>query len=1062
VDFRILGPLEVLDGDRPVALGGAKQRSLLALLLLARGRPVTTDLLIEEIWNGEPPETARKSVHGYVSSLREALGEGRIRTLERGYRLHVEPTEVDADRLDDVVRSSTEATPADALTRLREGLELVRGDPLEDFRGEPWADTEATHLDELVLTALERRFDAELELGEHGRLIQELERLVAKHPYREHLLEQLVVALYRSGRQADALEAHRRAVARLRTELGLEPGRRLRTLEQAILNHDAALEPKVRAKTPRERRRRGWKFVAFGGAVLAGAAGAAAVLLASDGGVRLQSLEPGVVLLDMEKQEVVARWPHGDFEFPWITTGNGRFWVASFNAPFTAIDPRTGRFVHRLLPPFASSTNLALPRARSIWFTGTGGVARYDLAQRRETARYRVLHGTHRFGLYGVAFGAGSLWVASQEENEVVRLDPVTGSVEARIPVRAPVWLSFGDGALWVTSDLDGVERIDPTTNGVAAVAQVPQPIDRVVVGGGFAWATNGPKGTTYKIDSSGRIIAAYETGDGAHEPSYSEGKLWVSNGSAGTLTSIDAATGARRTYRFGHPLGSEAALGRYVMVAITEGLTVEDQLANLDGRIAKLIIPTFQLDPPDPPLVSNAYAFQVERATCAGLLRYAGPGQILEPELAAAMPSLSPDGRTYTFTVRRGVHFAPPSGAVVTAAAIRYSIRRALSPQLGTPNPAAGYLSDLSRIRVHGDRISFRLRERSPNFLERLSLPYYCTVPLDTPILNGGVQPIAPPSAGPYYMSARHNGDWTVLRRNPNYRGSRPARLDAIVLREGVDSERAASRVEDGEWDGLALDDAVVQPGGAVADRFRGAAPSDGITYRVLPRARLEYIAFNSARDGLRSAEVRQRIAAGVDRAALAAYRSLTATSDLLPPGIRGGTVETPDRHVARVGRLRLRLALDRECGHPCAQFAALLSAELRQLGVVVSTVARGDLAAAVHTPGADIDLAVLSTELPYPDPASFLARMLGRDVPRAWLRPETRRAVSRLATLSGRARDRAAVSLAKRIARVDVPVVAYGTPQIGTLLRSRLGCRRWDAFNAQLDLTTLCVQDR
>jgi DNA-binding SARP family transcriptional activator len=1062
VEFRILGPLEAVDGDQPIPLGGMKQRSVLALLLLARGRPVATSRLIDEIWEGRPPETAQKSIQGYVSSLRAALGAGRVQTLERAYALRLEPGELDVERFEELVRSAGGAPPGEAAERLRKAFGIVRGEPLEDLRREPWSERESAHLDELVRGAVEARIDAELALGEHRRLVPELERLVAEHPYREHLLEQMMIALYRSGRQADALDAYRRGTARLRGELGLEPGRQLHALEQAILNQDPALEPSRLAVTRRAalRRRLGWKLIATGGAVLAAAAGAAAGLLAIGGGVSFEKLKPSIVLLDMQKQKVIAQWPYRDFQYPWVTTGNGHFWLASITAPGTEIDPRTGRFLRRFFPPLATGTNLALPRGRSIWFTTVAGLIRYDLGVDQETARYRIVRGTHRFGLNGIAYGAGSIWVTSPEENEVIRVNPATGAVLARIPVRTPFWLSYGNGGLWTTSDVDGVERIDPATNTVAAIAPVPEPIDEVVVGGGFAWATNPPKGSVYKMDRSGRIVATYETGDGAREPSYSDGKLWVSNGSAGTLTSIDAATGGEHTYRFGHPLLTEAAIGRYVLVAITEGLTVEEQLAKLHGPIAKLIVPIFQFDPPDPPLNSNPFVFELERATCAGLLRFSETNGTLEPELAAAMPTVSPDGRTYTFTVRRGLRFAPPSGAPVTTGAIRYSIERALSPKLGTPRPAAMYLRDLSGISVHGRRISFTLRARSPDFLERLSLPYYCTVPPDTPIVNGStVHPIAPPSAGPYYMAARHNGDWTVLKRNPNYRGPRPARLDAIVLREGLDPERAVGKVEQGEWQGLALDDPLLAPGGAVARRF-GAAGS--IVYRALPEARLDYLALNSSRGPLRDAALRRRVAAALDRAALAVSRDLTPTASLLPPALRGGSIAAPprlERQPAGKEPLTLTLAVQSDCGQPCSDFADLVSGALRPLRILVTTVASSNVSAAIQAPGTRVDMAAVTTELPYPDPASFLAQMLGHDVPAAWLPASTRAAVARLETLSGRDRDRAAVALAQRLERVDIPVVAYGTPQIGMLLRPQLGCRRWDAFDSELDLAALCL---
>lgn len=1063
MEFRILGPLEVIDGERPIPLGGAKQRSLLALLLLARGRGMATDLLIEEIWNGGPPETARKSVQGYVSSLREALGEERIQTLERGYALRLEPGELDADRFEELIRSYPDRTPAKTLDRLREAFGLVHGMPLEDLRREPWAATEAAHLDELVLAGREARFDTELALGEHRSLVPELERLVAEHPYREHLLEQLMLALYRSGRQAAALDAYRRGATRLRSELGLEPSRQLQALEQLILDHDPALEPKALVLRRLAARRRGWKLVAVGGAVIAAAATVAAVLVANSGSaVSFKRLKPSIVLIDMERQKVIAQWPARDFQYPWAFTGNGHFWLASTTAAGTEIDPRNGRFLRRFFPPLPTGTNLALPHGRSLWFTTVAGLIRYDLGVDQQTAQYRLIKGTHPFGLFGIAFGAGSLWVASPEENEVIRVDPANGTVEARIPIRRPFWLSSGDGGLWVTSDIDGVERLDPATNSVAAEARVPEPVDRVVVGGGFAWATNPPRGTAYKIDLSGRIVGTYDTGDGAHEPSFSNGKLWVSNESAGTLTSIDAATGGMHTYRFGHPLGTEAALGRYELLAITEGLTVDDLLATVHGKVAKLIVPIYDLDPPDPPRNSNPIVFDVERATCAGLLRYSETTGRLEPELATSMPTMSTDGRTFTFIVRRGLRFAPPSGSPVTADAVRHSIERALSPKLGTPRPAATYLRDLTGIRVLGDRISFTIHARSPDFLERLSLPYYCTVPADTAIVNGStIQPVAPPSAGPYYMAARENGEWTLLKRNPNYRGRHPARLDAIVLREGLDPERAVDKVEQGEWQGLSLDDPLLRPGRTVARRFDGTS---SIRYFALPTARLEYLALNGGRGPLRDASLRRRIAGALDREALAASSDLTPTAWLLPPALRGGSIMAPVRakQPLRKTHVTLRVAVDQACGESCSKFASQIAANLRPLGIDVVSVVSRNVSAAMRNPAARIDMTTLATDFPYPDPSSFLAQMLGHDVPASWLPQTTRAALARLDGLSGSARDRAAAELARRLGDVDVPVVAYGTPQMGALLGPELGCRRWDAFDSAVDLGALCISGR
>ena len=250
MEFRILGPLEVEEDGRSIPLAGAKQRALLALLLLARGRPVSTERLIEEIWDGAPPENALKSVQVYVARLRKLLGDGRLVTHERGYELLVEPGELDADRFDELTRAASGAAPEEAAARLREALALFRGEPLADLQLEPWAQPEIARLEERRLAALEARIDADLALGRHRELVPELEALAAAHPFREHLLEQLMLALYRSGRQADALDAYRRGAARLRTSSGSSPVVRCRSSSSASC-------ARIRLSThPRRRTRR--------------------------------------------------------------------------------------------------------------------------------------------------------------------------------------------------------------------------------------------------------------------------------------------------------------------------------------------------------------------------------------------------------------------------------------------------------------------------------------------------------------------------------------------------------------------------------------------------------------------------------------------------------------------------------------------------------------------------------------------------------------------------------------------------------------------------------------
>jgi DNA-binding SARP family transcriptional activator len=242
MEFGLLGTLEVRAGGGPLALGAPKQRALLAFLLLHANHVVARERLIDALWGDDPPESAPKSVQVYVSRLRKLLPAGMLVTRPPGYVLEVEPDTLDLGRFERLVAEAHGAEPVRAATLLREALGLWRGPPLAELWDEPFARREAERLEEIRLAALEQRIDADLALGRHEPLIAELETLVAEHPHRERLRGQLMLALYRSGRQADALQAYRDARAAL-DELGLEPGAALRQLERRILAQEPALEP---------------------------------------------------------------------------------------------------------------------------------------------------------------------------------------------------------------------------------------------------------------------------------------------------------------------------------------------------------------------------------------------------------------------------------------------------------------------------------------------------------------------------------------------------------------------------------------------------------------------------------------------------------------------------------------------------------------------------------------------------------------------------------------------------------------------------------------------------
>jgi DNA-binding SARP family transcriptional activator len=250
LDFRILGPLEVLDADeRPVALGGQKQRAVLGLLLLERGRVVPTEVLVDRLWGEDPPPTATTSLQNTISRLRKLLGPERLITKPPGYAVSLGEDELDLARCDRLVERARELKPEPRGALLRDALALWRGRPLADFGYETWAQGEIGRLEEVRSSLLEDRIDADLELGRHSELVGELESLVAEHPLRERLRGQLMLALYRCGRQAEALEAYQDARRVLVEELGIEPSAPLQQLSRSILRQEAGLEP-VAASAP--------------------------------------------------------------------------------------------------------------------------------------------------------------------------------------------------------------------------------------------------------------------------------------------------------------------------------------------------------------------------------------------------------------------------------------------------------------------------------------------------------------------------------------------------------------------------------------------------------------------------------------------------------------------------------------------------------------------------------------------------------------------------------------------------------------------------------------------
>jgi DNA-binding SARP family transcriptional activator len=391
IDYRILGPLEVSADGRVVDIGGHKQRALLAILLLRANEPVPRDVLVHELWGERPPAGARGSLEVYVSRLRKALGAAGnghvVLTRPGGYCLQLADGQLDAYRFERLVAEGRSAlagnAPAQADASLRAALRLWRGKALGDLSSEPFAQVEIGRLEELRLGAVEDRIDADLALGRHADLVSELEALVAIHPLRERLHGQLMIALYRCGRQAEALEAYQAARRTLVEELGLEPGPALQRLERAILQQDASLElPAQSAAGPAPRpagrpgasspigagsRRHRVQVIAAALAVVVLAA-TLAIFGVSHHGQAMLADANGLVAVDTAADQLVTAAPlNGAPEA--VSSGAHSVWVADPGGEaVTRIDPGSGAAVDRILvggEPGVSSA-AAAPSGRRV------------------------------------------------------------------------------------------------------------------------------------------------------------------------------------------------------------------------------------------------------------------------------------------------------------------------------------------------------------------------------------------------------------------------------------------------------------------------------------------------------------------------------------------------------------------------------------------------------------------------------------------------------------------------------------------------------------------------
>jgi ABC-type transport system substrate-binding protein/DNA-binding SARP family transcriptional activator len=946
--FRVLGPLEVWFDGAPVKIGGQRQRALLAMLLLNANRVIPREQLIDDLLDDARPETADHTLRMQVSRLRSVVdlsgaAEPRLIRQVPGYRLRVESGELDLDVFEELLAQAHRATQNRdhelASRTLREAEALWRGRPLADLDSKPFARIEIERLAEMRLVATEDRIDAELALGRHRRLVPELERMMAEHPLRERIRGQAMLALYRSGRQADALAAYRTGRARLVDQLGVEPGPALKGLERAILQQDPALvlpgsashhpsgepaaydeqlivAPSVPAPAPapapasgaRGRVRR-WATAGVAIATLALVAFLLADAMRPEGKRTLQlgrSLAgDGVALVSPAdgaiKATVALRAAPSD-----MVAGFGSLWVTEAAAgDVLRIDPAAHR-IAATIPLGASPTRIVVGGG-AVWVLDPASRTVSAIDPATDTVAQTI---TVTGGVTDVAFDAGSLWGLDRRDRTVSRLDPARGSRRATVGLGGdPSSLTTTDDGIWVTDDdLGVVQRIDPRGATVAQTVRVggaPAAIADTSLG---TWVVDRLAATLSRLSLHGRTAASVVGLGGAPSTlATAGGKLWVGDGRHGIVLGLDPRTMSVVTRVHIGGGVSSLATDHGLWVAV-HGLTVHPG-GSLTSVGSYAVIDTIDPAASTSWNVAPPQGLGLTNDGLVSLDHVAGPdGSRLVPDLALALPTPDEAGRTYRFTLRPGIRYSngtPLQPGDVTHSFERlFAIGSAGAPLYGAIRGAAACLRTPSRCDLSGgivadDRtgtVTFHLTRPDPDFLYKLTISYAYVLPAPTPDRQAR-SPL--PATGPYmirrYVAARE----LRLVRNPYFHewsaAAQPSGYpDRITIRLGLSADQADTAIAVGQVDFDPNLGRLPHPdSGGVLSRSR-------VQVQIHPALVTSFLFLNTRAPPFTQAGVRRALNLAYDRgAAVDGWGGTLAakpTCQLLPPGMPGFRRRCPD----------------------------------------------------------------------------------------------------------------------------------------------------------------------
>ncbi len=873
------------------------------MLLVHANSVVARGTLIDGVWGERAPPSAGHTLDDYLSRLRKELGSDRITTRSPGYVLRVEPGELDLAEFESLVQRgrgcSADGRPRDAADALQAALALWRGPALADVLDAPFAHGEAVRLDDQRLAAREDLYEAALACGRSAEIVGELERLVAEEPLRERPLRLLMLALYRSGRQAAALDAFRTAQVRLAGELGLDPGTQLRKLEHQILTQDPALDGPAAADVghPAPVHARSRRRLVTAGLAVVLAACAAIALVVTRGGKdpsRAAAATTQIVSLSSRSGALAAAIAVPGAPAA-IAAQAGSLWLADPNAgSIVHVDAASQAIVGRVA--VGGSPGVLAFGGGFVWAASVPGdeVARID--PQTETRTQTIPLGGAR--VTALAFGLGGLWIADATGNSLIELDPKTGDIRRTVRLHLrPSALAIGKRTIWVA---------DYETNSIAEVdVRSGDPLQTVHVGSGPAslvvadeaiWVANSLDSTVSKVDpASGSVLATIPVGSGPTALAVAGASIWVANHYSGTLSRIDRQRNAvtRTVPLSGRPTALATLAGRLWAGTKSQSQRRGGTLTLLHTRPLS-IDPALQLD--IPPL-------QTEGLTRDGLLTFnkvAGPaGTQVVPDLALSVPAPTDGGTTYTFRLRAGIRYS--NGQPVRASDFRRAIERVFRLRSEGSAYFEGIVGattcadtttrcDLSRGIATDDvahTVTFHLRAPDPSFLFALCSSLATPVPLGTPFHAIGFRPI--PGTGPYKIaSASRIGIHYV--RNPYFRewshAAQPdGNPDRIVWRFGLSAAHEVREIEQGHADWMA--DGV--PGALLPEietRFAGQ-------FHSFTNTETDFLQINTTRPPFTDRRVRQALNLAVDRRVIARLYGGPAvaspTCQVLPPGLLG-----------------------------------------------------------------------------------------------------------------------------------------------------------------------------